>query len=442
MFDKNKRFTVEITDMNNEGNGICRIDNTVVFVIGAVTGDKCVIKNIKNAKNYGVAVIDELTEPSSHRVSPLCHYKHCGGCVFNNISYEYELEIKKRVVEGAFLRTGINIPVADTYGTPDFKSYRNKAQFPVGYDKNGRLSFGYYAKRSHDIVFCDKCVIAYPEFTEIAKTVCASAASHGVTAYDEQSGKGVLRHICMRHGKGGITLTLVINADGLTGADETVKDVISAHKSVIGIFINVNKENTNIIYGDKFINIYGKDKLRDTLCGYEFNISPSSFYQVNHDCCEALYNKAAELLNVNGDETVVDLYCGIGTVGICAAPKAKRLIGIEVVGDAVKNARVNAELNGVSNAEFYRGDSSIIRSVTDKADVIIIDPPRKGLDEKVISAILDIKPEKLLYISCDPNTLARDLKILLEHYAADKAYPFNMFPRTSHVETVVLMTKK
>ena len=387
-------------------------------------------------------MIDELTEPSSHRVSPLCHYKHCGGCVFNNISYEYELEIKKRVVEGAFLRTGINIPVADTYGTPDFKSYRNKAQFPVGYDKNGRLSFGYYAKRSHDIVFCDKCVIAYPEFTEIAKTVCASAASHGVTAYDEQSGKGVLRHICMRHGKGGITLTLVINADGLTGADETVKDVISAHKSVIGIFINVNKENTNIIYGDKFINIYGKDKLRDTLCGYEFNISPSSFYQVNHDCCEALYNKAAELLNVNGDETVVDLYCGIGTVGICAAPKAKRLIGIEVVGDAVKNARVNAELNGVSNAEFYRGDSSIIRSVTDKADVIIIDPPRKGLDEKVISAILDIKPEKLLYISCDPNTLARDLKILLEHYAADKAYPFNMFPRTSHVETVVLMTKK
>ena len=442
MLDKGQKYTVVISDMNNEGNGICRIDHTVVFVIGAVTGDECVIKIIKLAKNYRVAVIDELLSPSERRVPPLCPYKHCGGCVFNNISDEYELEIKKRVVEGAFLRAGIDIPVDKTYGVPGRRAYRNKAQFPVGYDKNGHLSFGYYAKRSHEIVFCDRCEIAYPEFTKIAKTVCSSAAAHGVTAYDEQSGKGILRHICMRSGKSGIMLTLVINADTLPSADEIINDVIASHPSVSGVYINVNKENTNVIYGDKFIHVHGDEKLTDTLCGREFEIAPSSFYQVNHDCCEALYNKAAELIGADGDMTVIDLYCGVGTVGLCAARNAKKLIGIEIVPEAVENAKRNAKINGINNAEFYCGDSSMIRSVTDRADVIIVDPPRKGLDEKVISAILDIKPEKLLYISCDPNTLARDLKILLEHYAADKAYPFNMFPRTSHVETVVLMTKK
>lgn len=441
MWKKDDKYSVVITDMNNEGNGVCRIDNTVVFVIGGVTGDECTVKIIKMTKKYSVAVIDEMISPSPYRITPLCPYKRCGGCVFHNVTQEYELEIKRRIVEGAFLRAGLSVPVEKTYGG-SFCGYRNKAQFPVGYDKNGRLSFGYYAKRSHDIVFCEKCVIANPEFTDIAKTVCASAEKHGITGYDELSGKGVLRHICMRSGKSGVMLTLVVNADALPFAREISEEITKAHPCVSGVYVNVNKENTNVIYGDKFIHIYGDEKLTDILCGREFEIAPSSFYQVNHDCCEALYDKAAELIAAGSGKTVIDLYCGVGTVGLCAAKNAKKLIGIEIVPEAVENAKKNAEINGMKNAEFRCGDSSIIREAADRADIIIVDPPRKGLDEKVINAILDIKPEKLLYISCDPNTLARDLKILLEHYAADKAYPFNMFPRTSHVETVVLMTKK
>jgi len=440
MLRKDDKYSVIISDMNSEGNGVCRVENTVVFVIGGVTGDECVIKIIKVTKKYCVAVIDSLISPSSHRREPLCPYKRCGGCVFRNITEGYELEIKKRVVEGAFLRAGISIPVGQTYGGA-FSAYRNKAQFPVGYDKNGRLSFGYYAKRSHDIVFCDRCDIADPEFTGIAKTVCASAEKHGVSGYDEQSGKGVLRHICMRSGESGVMLTLVINADALPCTDEIIKEITDAHPRVTGVYLNVNKENTNVIYGDKFIHVKGDKKLTDNLCGNEFETAPSSFYQVNHECCEALYSKAAELLDIKGTETVIDLYCGVGTVGICAAKNAKKLIGIEIVPDAVENAKKNAEINGVKNAEFYQGDSSMIGTVTDRADIIIVDPPRKGLDGDVIRAILDIKPEKLLYISCDPNTLARDLKILLKQYTAEKAYPFNMFPRTSHVETVTLITR-
>ncbi len=441
MWKKDDKYPVVITDMNNEGNGVCRIDNTVVFVIGGVTGDECTVKIIKVTKKYSVAVIDEMISPSPYRITPLCPYKRCGGCVFHNVTQEYELEIKRRIVEGAFLRAGLSVPVEKTHGG-SFCGYRNKAQFPVGYDKNGRLSFGYYAKRSHDIVFCEKCVIANPEFTDIAKIVCASAEKHGITDYDELSGKGVLRHICMRSGKSDVMLTLVVNADALPFAREISEEITEAHPCVSGVYVNVNKENTNVIYGDKFIHIYGDEKLTDVLCGREFEIAPSSFYQVNHDCCEALYDKAAELIAAGSGKTVIDLYCGVGTVGLCAAKNAKKLIGIEIVPEAVENAKKNAEINGMKNSEFRCGDSSIIRDAADRADIIIVDPPRKGLDEKVINAILDIKPEKLLYISCDPNTLARDLKILLEHYTADKAYPFNMFPRTSHVETVVLMTKK
>ncbi|MBQ7699094.1 MAG: 23S rRNA (uracil(1939)-C(5))-methyltransferase RlmD [Clostridia bacterium] len=443
MFTKNNLYNVNITDMNDSGNGVCKINGAVVFVIGGVCGDVCRIKIIKVAKKYAVAAIDTLITPSPYRIDPVCKYKRCGGCAFQNISPEYENELKKNIVSAAFLRAGVSLPVGEVTFSGDFYNYRNKAQFPVGYDKSGKLNFGYYAEKSHDVIFCESCSITKPAFAEIAKTVCQKADKYGVSAYSEESGGGILRHICIRSGISGVMLTLVINAGALPKQNEFIKDVVSAHREITGVFLNINKENTNVIYGDKFINVYGDNTLTDELCGLRFEIAPASFYQVNHDCCEALYNKAASLLDIKGTETVVDLYCGVGTVGMCAAKNAKKLIGIEIIPEAVENAKRNAKINGFDNAEFYCGDSSIVKSVVNgKVDALIVDPPRKGLSDDVIKSIIDIKPEKLLYISCDPNTLARDLQKLLTNYTADCAYPFNMFPRTGHVETVVLMTKK
>ena len=442
IFRKNDKFSVEITDMNDSGNGICKINGAVVFVIGGVTGDLCDIKIIKVTKNYAVAAVEKLITPSRYRITPLCKYKRCGGCAYQNITPEYENILKKNIVKGAFLRAGISLPVCDVTSAGDFYGYRNKAQFPAGYDKNGKLSFGYFAEKSHDVIFCESCVITKPEFSQIAKTVCTAAEKYGVTAYDEKTGKGILRHICFRSGKSGIILTLVINSDDLPECDKIVSYVTSLHSEISGVFINVNKENTNVIYGEKFINLYGDGMLTDELCGLKFDIAPASFYQVNHDCCEAMYNKAASLLGIKGSETVIDLYCGVGTVGMCAARDAKKLIGVEIIPEAVENANRNAEMNGIKSAEFYCGDSSIVKSVVSgKPDVMIVDPPRKGLSDDVINSIIDIMPDRLLYISCDPNTLARDLQKLLVRYTADCAYPFNMFPRTGHVETVVLLIR-
>ena len=443
ILSKNQRFTAEITDMNDSGNGVCKINGAVVFVIGGVTGDVCDIKIIKVTKKYAVAVIEKLTKTSIYRTEPRCPYKRCGGCAFQNITPEYENELKKNIVSAAFLRAGISLPVCDIVYAGDFYGYRNKAQFPAGYNKDGVLGFGYYAEKSHDVIFCESCAIAKPEFADIAKTVCKTAEKYGIAPYDEESGSGVLRHICFRSGISGILLTLVINADSLPSCNKFVSDVTATHKEITSVFINVNKAQTNVIYGDKFINVYGKTTLTDRLCGLTFDIAPASFYQVNHDCTEALYSKAASLLDIKGDETVIDLYCGVGTVGLCAAKNAKKLIGVEIIPEAVENAKRNAEINGVKSAEFYCGDSSIVRSVVKgKVDALIVDPPRKGLSDDVIKSIFDIMPDKLLYISCDPNTLARDLQKLLAYYTADRAYPFNMFPRTGHVETVCLLSRQ
>ena len=440
---KNQIYTVTVTDMNDSGNGVCRVNGAVVFVIGGVSGDICDVKIIKVAKKYAVAAIEKLIKPSLHRITPLCPYKRCGGCAFQNITPEYENELKKNFVSAAFLRAGISLPVCDVVSAGDFYGYRNKAQFPVGYNKDGKLGFGYYAEKSHDVIFCESCAIAKPEFAKIANTVCRIADKYGIAPYNEENGSGVLRHICFRSGISGILLTLVINADFLPSHKEFISDVTAAHKEITSVFINVNKAQTNVIYGDKFINVYGKKTLKDELCGMTFDIAPASFYQVNHDCTEALYSKAASLLDIKESETVVDLYCGVGTVGLCAAKNAKKLIGVEIIPEAVENAKHNAEINSVKNAEFYCGDSSIVKTVVKgKVDALIVDPPRKGLSDDVIKSIIDIMPDKLLYISCDPNTLARDLQKLLAYYTADRAYPFNMFPRTGHVECVTLIAKK
>ncbi len=441
IFEKDSVFTVKITDMTNEGVGVCRIDDTVVFVIGSVTEDVCEIKIIKAAKSYCVAVIVRLTEPSPYRVDPECAVKQCGGCVFQNISYEYELKLKKSFVETAFKKAGVDIQVEDVITAGGTSEYRNKAQFPV-FEKDGKIGFGFFAKRTHRAVAFETCRINPEEFSKIAQTVCDIANERGVTAYDENTGKGILRHIYLRKGSEGIILTLVINGRSLPFTDEDYKAIADKHKRVTGIALNINRKNTNVITGEEYVTVYGETTVYDKLCGMIFAVSPASFYQVNHECCEALYNKAGELLDAKQNETVVDLYCGVGTVGLCVAKNAERLIGVEIVPKAIENAKQNARINGIGNAEFYCGDSSIVKNIVKDPDAVIVDPPRKGLSDDVIAAITELKPKKLLYISCNPDTLARDLKKLSSDYRFDTTYPFNMFPRTGHVECVTLMTKK
>lgn len=438
--EKNSNFTVKISNMTNEGAGVCRVEGIVVFVIGAVTDDICEIKIIKKTKSYCVAIITKLLEPSKYRTDPECKIKRCGGCVFQSITSEYESELKREFAVNAFKKAGIDINVADTVSAGGTNSYRNKAQFPV-YEKNGKISFGFFAKRTHEAVGFEKCAINPDEFSLIAQTVCTFAHSHGISAYDETTGKGLLRHIYLRTGSGGTVLTLVVNGKTLPFANELTSKITEKFKNVTGILININTKNTNVITGDEYLVIYGDPLVYDELCGMRFAVAPASFYQVNHDCCEALYNKAKELLDIKPDECVVDLYCGVGTVGLCVAKNAKRLIGVEIVEEAIENAKYNAKINGADNAEFYCGDSSIIKDIVKDPDAIVVDPPRKGLSDDVISAIIDLKPKKLLYISCNPDTLARDLKKLSDTYSYDIAYPFNMFPRTGHVESIVLMSR-
>ncbi len=433
-------FTVEITGMTNEGAGVCRVCETVVFVIGAVTEDVCEIKIIKTARSYCVAAIVKMIEPSKYRSNPECCVKRCGGCVFQNVSYEYELLLKRGFVESAFRKAGVDIFVENTAAAGGTCGYRNKAQFPV-YERNRKVEFGFFAKRSHDAVSFEKCSINPDEFSDIAKYVCDLANEFGITAYNEITGKGLLRHIYLRSGENTV-LTLVLNGNRLPHKDDFINRITSEFDRITGIVLNVNTENTNVIAGDKYITVYGDPLVYDELCGKRFAVAPASFYQVNHDCCEALYMKAKELLDIKPGETAVDLYCGVGTVGLCVADQAKRLIGIEIVPEAVENAEYNAKINRVNNAEFYCGDSSIVKNIVKTPDAVIVDPPRKGLSDDVIIAISELKPKKLLYISCNPDTLARDVKKLSDDYTFGTAYPFNMFPRTGHVETVVRLSRQ
>ena len=427
--------------MSDTGCGVCRVGDIVVFVNGAVTGEECEIKIIKTAKSYCVAAITRLITRSPYRAERKCPLKACGGCVFQGITPEYELLLKQQFVQAAFKKEGIEINVLPTASAGGFSAYRNKAQFPVGNGKNG-LEFGFYSEYTHKVIPCAECCINPPEFSSIARDTTDFFSSRRVSAYDEQTGRGLIRNIYIRKGKSGLLLTLVINVKNLPEEEAFVSFMTGKYPMITGILINENTENTNVILGKAWRTLYGVDYLIDTLCGRSFKISAKSFYQVNRECCELMYNKASELLCGGEGQNVVDLYCGIGTVGLCAAKQAKSLTGIEIIPEAVEDARENAERNKAENAEFLCGDSSLIKTLPGTADTVIVDPPRKGLSDSVISSLVEISPEKILYISCNPSTLARDVKLLaFSGYTAHEAHPFNMFPRTSHVETVVLMSR-
>ena len=428
---KNQIFTCEITDISNLGYGICHIDGMVGFVAGGVTGDRLKVKVIKVARDYLVLRVEEMITPSPHRITSDCPVsKSCGGCIYRHISYEYEKSLKQNYIEGVFAKQGLKVNVAKLFSNDKTSAYRNKVQYPVC---DGKM--GYYKVKSHEIIECDNCLLESDESRKITDLCAEYVRSRDIKK---------LRHICVRRGfaTGEIMVTLVLYDRDYTDLNPLIES-LKKNKAVKTITVNINPNDTNVILGRENITVYGNGYIEDRLLGSTFRIGPMSFYQVNHDMAEALYGKVIELCDLKDGEKFTDLYCGVGTIGLCVAKSVKNasLIGIEIVPEAVENAKINAEINGITNAEFICGDASRLAEI--KSDLVIVDPPRKGLTEELIDKIASSSANRVVYVSCGPDTLARDLKYFAEKgFAIGTVYPFDLFPRTGHVETVVLLSGK
>lgn len=444
--EKNQLHTVSITGYSAEGMGIARIDSQVVFVHGAVRGETCVIRILKVLKNVAYARVEEIVKPSAGRQEPDCeHYPACGGCDFRHVTYEEELEAKRMRVQDALRRIGgTSVTVSEILGSEETMYYRNKSQFPLS--PRGRA--GFYRARSHDVIPTTECLIQSRQAGDIARAIEEYLRVFNVPAYDERKRKGLLRHIYVRTNKEGEALVcLIVNGTKLPYEKELVQHIRSACPETVGVVLNVNTKDTNVILGDAYRTLWGEDTLMDTLCGLSFRLSVPSFYQVNRPQAERLYAKAIELAELTGEETVLDLYCGAGTITLAMAGKAGRVIGAEIVPEAIENAKENAQRNGITNAEFFCGDAGDIAaklaSENLRPDVVVVDPPRKGLSEDVISAIGTMSPERVVYVSCDSGTLGRDVKRFAEiGYELETASAVDMFPRTCHVEAVARLARK
>ena len=445
---KNDIFEVTILDMNNLGAGVAKIDGMTVFVRGAVTGDICRIRIIKVLTSYAVAIIEELLQSSVHRISSGCAVRGCGGCVYQNISMDYENELKRAYVENAFRKAGLkDVTVQNVKYAGNSIGYRNKAQYPFAKDKKtGEVYFGFYREKTHDVVRCPNCAVMPEIFSEIAAASAAFFTAHDISVYDEKSGQGLLRHLYLRLAEttGDVMVCFVINGKDLPQREMLTAQLTAKFPTIRSIWLNRNEKNTNVILGKDYRLLFGDPYLTDSILSRKFRISPQSFYQVNRRACEILYAEAGAQLDAKENETVLDLYCGIGTVGICVASNAKRLIGAEIVPEAVENARENARLNGLSNTEFLSCDADNLDIFAfGQPDAIIVDPPRKGLSPGVRQAIAMSGANRLLYISCNPDTLARDAAYFAENgYRLGPVTPVNLFPRTGHVETVVLLRRE
>lgn len=448
--EKNKIYEMQIDALGSNGEGIGRIDGYTVFVEGALPGERIRVLIVKVKKNYGYGKLMELLEVSTERREPMCPVaKQCGGCQLQHLSYEAELEYKTREVKDVMERIGgiKDVEVKPALGMEDPWRYRNKAQFPVGQGKDG-CAIGFYARRSHRIVDTEKCFLQNVCNDEIIRIVRGFLNEFNIPLYDEEKHKGLVRHILTRIGRnsGEIMVCIVINGKKLPGSDILVER-LKAVEGVVSIVLNVNQEKTNVILGRKVITLWGKDTITDSIGGIEFEISPLSFYQVNPVQTEVLYGKAVEMADLKGDETVLDLYCGIGTISLFFARKVKKVFGVEIVPEAIADARKNAERNGITNAEFAVGaaEEVIPRLYEEEgitADIVVVDPPRKGCDEKLLETILQISPEKIVYVSCNPATWARDLVVLKAGgYELKEVQPVDQFSHSVHVEVVSMLAK-
>lgn len=449
--EKNKEYTAIVTGVSSDGNGICRIDGYTLFVPQTVTGDKIRVLVVKTRTGFGYGKCTEIVEPSPYRTEPVCSaYRRCGGCQLMHIDYAYQMEIKRGIIENAMRRIGgfEDFSVSDMVGVDEPYRYRNKMIFPIGKDKSGEIVCGFYAQRSHDIMPLDGCVAGGDYNGAVIRAVKEYMRENNVSPYDEKTHTGLVRRVFTRvSAKYGSVMTVIsVNGDNLPNREKMIKKLRTACPNIASIIVNINKKRTNLVLGDKNITVWGSDTIKDNLLGLDFEISPHSFFQINHDMTEKLYAKALEFADLSGNENVMDIYCGIGTISLCAAKCAKSVIGVEIVEKAIEDARKNAESNGIENAEFYASsaEETVPKLIENgrRADVVILDPPRKGSEEKTLSAIVKAAPKRIVYVSCNPATLARDAKYLCEKgYSITKSAGFDMFPNTMHVETVCLMSR-
>lgn len=450
MLQKNQECPIKIIDISYDGLGIGKIDGIVVFVPNAVIGDELIVRILKVSKSCVYAKISSIISPSHNRIEPECRVAYkCGGCSLQAMSYSAECDFKYKRVKDCMERIGkISCPVSQIVAAEQIYHYRNKAQYPIGWQNEENVA-GFYAPRSHRVVPSEDCKLQPPIFSEILKSFLEFLNEHSLYSYQSQKERGIIRHLYLRQSSidESIILSIVSSKPSLPNERELVLFLISRFPSIIGIIINYNPDDTNVILGKKDRLLYGVSELEDVLAGVRLAMSPHAFYQINHSQTEKLYKIAKEfVLRSSSRKTLLDLYCGVGSIGLSMADSFEKVIGIEVTPEAVKNARHNAKLNHINNAEFYCADvykgTEIIKNKQIQPSVVILDPPRKGCTIDVIGFVSDIKPEVVVMISCNPATCARDLALLESRgYTVKEIMPVDLFPRTVHVETVVLMSK-
>ena len=452
---KNDIHTVKIENITNLGFGVARIGGSVVFVADTVPGDVIECKIIKVGASFCVGRAERIISRSELFCGTRCQNALCKSCAYKNLSYKTELDIKTDGVRHEMRKAGLSdIEVLDTTPSPTTVQYRNKAQYPLMNTKSG-VAIGFFAPKSHRVTEASSCILAHPSFEKILTTVRAIIDKHGIVAYNEEDGSGIFRHIYLRRGEisGEILLTLVINGEALPHENEFIEKITENHPDVVGILLNKNSRNTNVILSDDYETLWGRNYLYDTLADVRLKISAPAFYQVNHGTAELIYKRAAEFAAPKKSDTLLDLYCGTGSIGLSMAKYAGEVIGIEIIDDAVKCANQNAKINGIKNARFFTGDAADAEGLLERAqrelgrkiepNIIILDPPRAGCDDRLISYVASLAPQRIVYISCNPSTLARDISRFKEKgYDTHVVEPFDMFPMTGHVETIVCLCKQ
>ena len=453
-FKKNQCVTVEINDLTDLGFGVGRVDGAVVFVSDTVPGDVCEVKLIKINKTYLVGRVEKYIKRSDMRVMDRCSERACKSCAYKNVSYKCEAQFKEDGVRRIFGTSALEgITTAPVTASPAQTRYRNKAQYPIALI-DGEYRVGFFAPKSHRVTPIADCPLTPRVFSTICDELCAYFKENSVSVYDEESGKGLLRHIYLRQGEvsGEILVTVVINGTALPKECELADRLCAKVPNIVGVLININTEATNVVLGREYRTIRGRDYIYDTLAGVRLKITAPSFYQVNHSATELLYAKAKELANPTKDDTLLDLFCGAGSIGLSMADSVGELVGIEIVDSAVECARDNARSSNITNAHFFTGDATETEQLLANAerelgrrltpDIVILDPPRAGCDEKLVRFVSTLNAKRIVYISCNPKTLARDVVIFREcGYDTEVVYPFDLFPMTGHVESVVCLTR-
>ena len=452
---KNDTLTVSITDITDLGFGVGRVGGQVIFISDALPGDEVIARVIKVSSSFLVGRVEKYITKSSLRTLDRCSEASCRSCAYKCIPYSYEASLKEEGVRRLFSVGELSgTKCAPIITSPKETRYRNKAQYPIGMEK-GEYTVGFYTPKSHRVTPVSDCPLTPRVFSDIIGAVCGYFKKHAISVYDEERGEGLLRHIYLRRGEvsGEILLTLVINGETIPHPEDLVAGITEKFPDVVGILLNVNTEATNVILGERFITLYGRDHIFDTLCGVRLKISAPAFYQVNHDCAEILYGEARRLASPTKDDTLLDLYCGAGSIGLSMARDCGEIIGIEIIEDAVKCANLNARENRIDNAHFFAGDAGNTEELLShaeknlgrkiKPDIIILDPPRGGCDERLVRFVSGLLPKRIVYISCNPKTLARDVVRFKEYgYTTDTVTPIDMFPGTGHVESLVCLTPK